>query len=170
MMIIETTQGHIIMVDDQDYDRLSKFTWHISRDNRTGYQQVRAMKDGKKIKMHRFILGLTDPKVICDHIDGNIFNCQRSNLRACTHRQNMMNRRKRKGTSPYKGVIKRGQKFEAHIKIPEKRLYLGIFVTQELAAQAYNRAAVKYFGEFANLNNIMGMINNNSETQMEISK
>lgn len=40
----------------------------------------------------------------------------------------------------------------AQIKIKHKTLHLGTYSTKEKAASVYNRAAKKYFKEFAKLN------------------
>jgi hypothetical protein len=90
-----------------------------------------------------------------DHINHNTLDNQKStNLRVCTHSENLQNARKHKisNTSPYKGVIIMGKKAYAFIVVDKKKIRLGKFETPELAAVAYNKAAIKYFGEFACIN------------------
>jgi len=68
-----------------------------------------------------------------------------------------MNRGKQaNNTCGYKGVqfINRSNKYGAQIKVGTQRVWLGSFETPELAAKAYNDAALKYFGEFAFQNNL----------------
>jgi hypothetical protein len=54
----------------------------------------------------------------------------------------------------FKGVTKdkTTEKYRADIKIDGKCKYLGSFSSENNAAIAYNNAAIKYFGEFASLN------------------
>lgn len=60
------------------------------------------------------------------------------------------------GKSKYLGVSMRINKssisWKAEINSDNKRKYLGVFKSEELAAIAYNEAAEKLHGEFANLN------------------
>jgi hypothetical protein len=87
-----------------------------------------------------------------DHIDGDGLNNQRFNLRICTKEQNRCNR-KPNGDKKYIGVcgLNNG-KFIAHIRHNKKLYHLGVFKTESDAAKAYNKAAIKYHREFANLN------------------
>ena len=58
--------------------------------------------------------------------------------------------------SGYSGVIfnKKNKNWNAYISIRKKKIYLGVFNNSVDAAKAYNKAALKYHGEFARLNKI----------------
>ena len=98
--------------------------------------------------------------VIVDHIDRDSTNDRIENLREATMSQNQRNcTAKKNGTSKYLGVsksFKRATKkiYSACITAVKGQgnIYLGYFENEIEAALAYNRAAVKYHGEFANLN------------------
>lgn len=97
--------------------------------------------------------------VVVDHIDGNKFNNQKSNLRICTHTENMRNRKVHKkrteNPSRYKGVFWdcKLTKWRAQIQIDGKRrVSIGCFTDEDAAANAYNYYALYYYNEFAMLN------------------
>jgi hypothetical protein len=105
--------------------------------------------------LHRFILGVSDPKIEVDHKDHNGLNCRRKNLRIATRKQNMGNQRKsRVNTSGYKGVSwhKRIKQWAACICLDRVNKCLGYFDDSKEAARAYDDAALKHFGEFAHIN------------------
>lgn len=58
----------------------------------------------------------------------------------------------RRKSSQFRGVSRRGDKWEASIWPGNKYVGLGLFESEREAAHAYNEAAVKYFGERAKLN------------------
>ena len=103
---------------------------------------------------------------VVDHINGDTLDNRKSNLRLCTNTENCRNAAKQKTAngnpciSQYKGVTKtkstvNGRNYEywrAQICVDNKMIHLGNHKTEEDAAVAYDRSAVKYFGDFANLN------------------
>lgn len=88
----------------------------------------------------------------CDHVNGNACDNRRSNLRPCSHSENIRNSRKpMTNTSGLKGVTfhKASNKWLTQIGIDGKRIHLGTFATREEAYAAYCEAAIRLFGEFA---------------------
>ncbi len=150
---IKLTWGKWAIVDAEDYDRLSRYKWLAVEMGRCWYGRT-LKRDGRPLAMHRLIMDA--PKgLMVDHIDHDGLNNRKSNLRLCTRKQNRRNRRpNRGGTSKYKGVCwcKSSKKFRVAISHNKKRFYLGYFHDQVEAAKAYDKAAKKFFGEFAYLN------------------
>ena len=158
MKAIELTKGFSAIVDDEDFEWLSKFRWCVRViSNGRAYARRRKYGSGpyRSEQMHRVILGLTDPKIIVDHIDGNSLNNQRSNLRICTHAQNCSNRGvDKRSKSGFKGVCWHGQmnKWRAYIVLNYRQKSLGLYDCPIEAAKAHDRGAIEFHGIFARLN------------------
>ena len=140
--------GYYARVDAADYHKIRGMKWTLSRNRGRFY----AIHTPATIRMHSVVFGGPAP----DHIDNDGLNNVKSNLRAATRSQNAMNFQKRssKCSSRFKGVcwIKRENKWKAYITVQCKRVNLGQFHDEWEAAQAYNTAALKHFGEYARLN------------------
>ena len=158
MKRIPLTKGQFALVDNEDFNKLSKHRWFAQKRKHDNYVAIRGCKcplvrQSHSILMHRQIM-LCPLGLQIDHIDHNTLNNQKANLRICTNQQNSMNQRRRKGTSKYKGVSwsKEKQKWYSCIKVNYKTKFLGRFNSEAKAAKEYDIAAKEYFGEFAYLN------------------
>ena len=105
-----------------------------------GYRKLKFF--GKQYLTHRIAWFLHYgrwPAGDIDHIDGNPANNKLSNLRDVTHCVNIQNRKSAtsKNKTGFLGVVKRKNKFAAHVHRNGKQIYLGLFETAELAHQAY---------------------------------
>lgn len=144
-------------VDDSDYETLNKFSWFYCKHGR----KIRAYTNlcRTQIRMHEMIMG-NPPKdgLTVDHWDTNLLNNQRENLRWATRSQQQCNREKYHGefSSKYKGVgwMKSKNKWYARIAVDKKTIFIGYFKTELDAAKAYNKAAIYYHKEFAQLNGV----------------
>jgi hypothetical protein len=146
---ISLGDGRYAYVDAADYEWLRQWTWHAYDDGYPARYEKR-----KKVFMHRQIMQPPRGKVV-DHIDGNKANNCRSNLRVCSHRENMHNMRKHSDSSSrFKGVgyLKRRRQWYARIWCMGEWTWLGYFTEEAEAARAYDRKAVELFGEYARLN------------------
>jgi HNH endonuclease len=158
MKTIMLTRGYEAIVDDDDFDELSKFTWHaVPSGSKCQYVYAERSEHIKgtspqrvrHVKMHRQILPMAS---VVDHANGNTLDNRRCNLRACSRSQNVANQAVKAGR--FKGVGRWGvSRWRARCGAgnnPES--HIGVFDSEVAAAIAYDvRARVKY-GAFAKLN------------------
>ena len=137
----------ICLVDWEDREKVSKYGWRLGHTypemvGRNGYHY--------SPRLHSYV-GEFDQT---DHKNRNPLDNRRCNLRHASHQHNSINTQKFKGvySSKYKGVRKKRNKWQANIKYNQRMRCLGSFENEEDAALAYNKAAIKYFDEFAYLN------------------
>jgi hypothetical protein len=151
-MEVKLTQGKVALIDDEDWELVSKYSWYAYK-NKHGNTFYAATTNSKnfKIRMHRLIMNTPSGKQV-DHINGNGLDNRRVNLRVCTNSQNHMNGQKVHGKSVYRGVCKDRKWWKARICVNRQQINLGLFTDEIEAAKAYDEAASKYFGQFANIN------------------
>jgi len=146
---IPLTQGQTALVDDKDYDLVSRHKWYALQQ---GEDRWYAVTGHCAIPMHRLILDPPEGLEV-DHINQNGLDNRRSNIRICTRAQNSCNRGPNKrNTTGYKGVTRHKGKYQAQIGIDGTTLYLSRHDTAREAARAYDAAAQVFHGEFAWLN------------------
>lgn len=157
MKSIELSRGHFAIVDDEDYDVLSKITWYSQKLKNGIFYAARKIIVGERermVYMHRFIMNTPDG-METDHRNGDGLDNRKDNLRNCTHQQNGMNRTKQSNNhSGFKGVCWDGyhQKWLAQIQTNGKRKRIGTFNDKKEAARAYEAEAKRLHGEFARVN------------------
>ena len=152
---ITLSKGYVALVDDEDYEDASRFKWSACEKGHNVYALRNIRINGKyhSLYLHRYLMSLSCLGKHIDHIDGNGLNNRRENLRLCTNTENLRNQHSSHGSSKYKGVSwHKRKKWMARIRVDGVDIYLGVYEEEEAAARAYDKAAKKHFGEFANLN------------------
>lgn len=126
--------------DEQDLPLVESRQWSIIKD---GY--IGGWANGNTRKLHRLILGITDPAIIVDHINGDKCDNRRSNLRLATHAQNVQH-----STKYIKGYYfnKTTGRYQARIKVNGEFIYLGEYATKDEARAVYFAAQEKYHGMY----------------------
>ena len=139
MKHIQLTQDQFAIVDDEDYDELSKHRWYAwwNRDTRS-YYAVRSiwLPNRKKTTeyMHRLILGLKyGDKRQGDHLNHHTLDNRRTNIRVVSCSENQHNRHG-------KGFRWRKKKYEAYIAVNGTQKHLGRFDDPAEARTAYLQA------------------------------
>lgn len=143
--VIELTQGQIAVVDDEDFEYLSQWSWYARRSGEVWYAARSVWKPKTMIHMHHVVatrMGLDFDTV--DHINGCGTDNRRENLREATQKQQCENRKSVKGR---RGVHwhKATSKWRAMIEHNGKRIHLGLFEEWDEAVLAREQAEEQYY-------------------------
>jgi hypothetical protein len=159
---LTTANGTTFSVSTCDWYRTWSRTWRpkYSESSKStyivGYQRINGRKTTQQLG--RFILGITDPDLQCDHIEHDTLRYERSAIRIVTHSEQCANRRRRSDnrTSKFKGVSRdytsRKPLWRSQIWLNGTNVTIGRYTTAVKAAMAYNERAVAEYGNYAFLN------------------
>lgn len=158
MRQISLTKGFAALVDDEDFETVSRRKWYALKVKNTVYGCSRPSLGNRRygsLLMHRFVMRINglDKDGSIDHRNGNGLDNRKANLRIGTHSQNCQNQKLHCDSSTgVKGVTwdKRRNKFVAQIQVDGRHIFLGRFTQKQEAAEAYKVAALNLFGEYAN--------------------
>lgn len=155
MRQIKLTHGEYAIIDDEDYEKISKYKWRLTTKRLKKYAIAQISRNETpriNVLMHRFILPPENNMQI-DHINRNGLDNRKSNLRFCTPKQNQGNRIAT-SKSGLKGIYycnyRSGKKWL--VRIAGK--FRGYYKTKDEAILISNKYLSEYFGEFALLNKI----------------
>lgn len=137
-----------IKIDIEDVQKCKEYgIWTL---NGNGYISSRSRETKNTVYLHRFVLGVSDKDVDVDHINHDLFDCRKANLRCVTISQNMMNRRiSGNNSSGVTGVSfdKYHNKWEAGLIVSGKK-ERKLFDTFDEAVLYRKELEEKYFGEY----------------------
>lgn len=154
---IPLTRGLFALVDDADFALVAPYSWQAvlngSGKLRRPYAMAQTRVDGRRVNiaMHRLIKG-TPPGFETDHRNHDTLDNRRDNLRISTSSQNQANRVIQiNNVSGARGVSfdRASGLWAATIRVARRKLWLGRFETVAEASAAYEEAAFRHFGEFA---------------------
>ena len=140
-MEIEGYPDYLIHLDGRVWSDKGKGRFLKPKPDIYGYLKVDLYKDGKpkNMRIHRLLgeayIPNPENKPQVDHIDNIRQNNDISNLRWVTHGENQLNR-KAYGAIPFRGVSKKGNRFQASKKIDGKLKHIGYYKTAEEASEA----------------------------------
>lgn len=140
-----TSSGIRFKFDLDDWNKVTKHSWSVLR---SGY--LVCTYHGQQLRLHRLIANAPQGMVV-DHINGDILDNRRSNLRVTTQKNNSRNTKIAKNNSTgVTGVsLNSNGKYRARIMVNRHEIFLGIYDTLAEAAKARKHGEEKYFGEFA---------------------
>ena len=110
MIKIPLTQNQVALIDDEDFELVSQYTWYAGWDSHTKsyYACTKIKKETgghTLLQMHRLIMNAQKGEQV-DHINHNTLDNRKSELRICNASENQHNQGKySNNTSGYKGVV-----------------------------------------------------------------
>lgn len=150
-----------VKIDREDLERVNQHSWRVTRGT-TGrirvVTSVRGPKGVRTLTLGKFLMDPPKGKQVYPRRFNDGLDYRKFNLIVCTlsERQRLLPKKRTKTSSSYRGVsfVKSQNKWRAGIEVNGKSINLGLFKTEDDAADAYNRAARTHFGDVAYQNQI----------------
>lgn len=167
------TLGYRVLVCERALEIVREIAWYVCLNNRgvpyarskvsprtfdAVRQRLPHKGDTSTFPMHVFLKPPPEGLVV-HHVNGCTLDNRLCNLEIVTQTLNNAAQASRGGTSKYKGVSRRGNKWLAQIQVNGTKYNLGSFVDEAEAAAAYDRAAMLRFGPLAALNLMQERVN-----------
>ena len=157
--------GKQFVIDATDVEKVAVLSWRVNKD---GYLAHYDHQMSIELLLHRWLMGVNDPRIIVDHANRDRLDCRRNNLRIVTPTQNSANHSLfQTNKTGYTGVYysKYARRYEVKVGYGGKRIKLGSSKDDLVTlAQMYNIGASFFFGEYA------GALNNVPEPPDELIK
>mgnify|MGYP001619698141 CR=1 FL=1 len=151
MKHIQINLGQTIVIDDDDFERVSHHRWFTWFDKRKQKYvcPLTQIKD-KHTVLSRFLLNA--PKGLqVDHINKNVLDNRKINLRLCNNSINGHNRSIfKKNKTGFQGVYydKYHKKYRAETRINGKKCFLGYFNSSKEASEVYEEKVKIYIEKY----------------------
>jgi len=143
MRIIQLTLGYTTQIDDEDYARVTKYSWHAHFASNKVY--ARARINYKLTYLHRYILN-APPDMQVDHKNHDTLDNRRDNLKITTPSQNQRNR---SGAPSHSKTGVRGvQKLPSgRYRVLIQTQHYGVYDTSEEATRVAQEVRTKLYGD-----------------------
>ena len=144
--------GRQFTIDAADVEKVSALSWRVNKD---GYLAHFDHLMSIELLMHRWLMGVTDSRIIVDHANRDRLDCRRANLRIVTPTQNSANHGLfQTNKTGYTGVYysRCSGRYEVKIGYNHRRILLGSTKDEQklvTLAQMYNIGASFFFGDYA---------------------
>lgn len=159
---IKCSNGHYACVDEDDYERLAKYSWEVTPNGYVRREERIRTSCGKpkrvKIYMHRDVLSSVKKRQVVDHINMEKLDNRKSNLRIATYSENNCHK-KNKSKTGYVGVQctsrnEEGDKYCCTVQANGLNYFIYGFTDPLSAAIKRNELAKFVQGEFAVLSEV----------------
>jgi len=148
------SKGKKFIFDAEDVELISKFYWNCKNSEISYLYATNKYDTG--IALHRLILGIPKgDKRIVDHINRDVLDNRKSNLRITNRAGNMMNITRPQGSNIFRGVHWNKNRNKWYVNLSYRKngirihVYGGVFSDVNLARQKRIKLEKKYFKEFS---------------------
>jgi predicted GIY-YIG superfamily endonuclease len=138
---VPLTKGKMAIIDAEDIDLVSQYSWCVSS---KGY--ATAQVNNKMVLLHRFLLRLTNRGHVVDHLNGNKLDNRKLNLKVCTQAENNRNKAKYDSGSGYRGLTylpKNSKPWNLYLGIGNKKISLGNYANTALPSVLFDCIQLK---------------------------